>query len=197
MKRGFLVALGGLVLATCGESSDNTMNVDNLVVDNLVVNDVSVTIPNYAEEEDGVYSYIAAISEEDKQKGKAAGSVVRFAFRGVQDGNYVLSLVDDAGETVSDSECGKPCRIIKSRFGDSIVRREYTPDSMIGAAFQDALNGHLKVKPVRVPQQKKQREDTSVETTSQVPAEAIGEGTDAGTDEGYGDEVPVNDVTTE
>jgi hypothetical protein len=194
MKRATVVAVGTFILAACGESNGNLMNVDNLAVDNLVVNDVASVMPNYTEEEDGVYSYVAAVSEEDKKQGKAAGNVLRFAFRGIQDGNYVLSLVDDDGNPLSDSECSKPCRIIKTHVGDSVVRREYTPDSMIGAAFEDALNGRLKVKPERNSRALSNSQfDTLPEPSPAVSAAP----TEVGSDEGYGDEITVNDVTAD
>jgi hypothetical protein len=154
MKRVALASICILILGACNksEASDNLMNVDDLTVDNLIVNDTSATDtaipgPNYAEEENGTYSYIAAVSEEDQKRGRAAGNVLRYVFRGVSRGVYRISLVDDYGRPISDSECTKPCAVIKTYGGGTVVRRGFTPESLIGAAFQDALNGYMKVTP--------------------------------------------------
>jgi hypothetical protein len=155
MKRVALASICILILSACNknaEASDNLMNVDDLTVDNLIVNDTSATDtaipgPNYAEEENGTYSYIAAVSEEEQKRGRAAGNVLRYVFRGVSRGVYRISLVDDYGRPISDSECTKPCAVIKTSGGGTVVRRGFTPESLIGAAFQDALNGYMKVTP--------------------------------------------------
>jgi hypothetical protein len=56
-----------------------------------------------------------------------------------------LSMVDEYGRTISDSDCSNPCRVVKTFNGYSVERRQFTPASVIGAAFEDALNGRLKV----------------------------------------------------
>jgi hypothetical protein len=125
--------------------------------------------PNYVEEEDGIYSYIAAVSEEDKKRGKAAGDVLLFVFRGVSNGKYLISQVDDSGNTITDSECGKPCRVIKTYYGQTVVRREFTPESVIGSAFEDALNGRMKVKRAAAPPPPQPTATTVAPQTSDRP----------------------------
>ena len=177
MKPTVVILASYLLLAGCGTADDqsNMMNIDEPGTSmNETERDAlreALTDPNYAEEEDGIYSYISAVSEEDKKQGKAAGNVIRFAFRGIKDGRYVVSLVDDDGKTLTDSECSKPCRVIKTQLGDEVVRQEYTPESMIGAAFQDALSGKLKVTPERQLGARRLRAETAPDETRGVPLE--------------------------
>ena len=127
------------------------MNVD----ENLVTTDIhdadglpisaNADSHNYNMKEGLIYSYIGAVSEEDAKKGKAVGDVSTFAFRGVIDGLYRISSVDDEGRTVLYYECPKPCVIMKRHLGGEVTRLPYSPDSVIGAAFEDALNGRLEV----------------------------------------------------
>jgi hypothetical protein len=188
-----VIVASALFLMGCSDGTDNLMNVDDLAVGESP-SGTNASSPNYSEEEDGIYSYIAAVSEEDQKQGKAAGSVLRFAYRGVQDGKHVLSLVDDSGDVVSTSECSKPCRIIKTTIAGSVMRQEYTPESLIGAAFQDALNGNLKVKPERTAQSA--RPPQPPEETSSVQAPASDE-TASAEGVGYSDEVEANEVAAE
>lgn len=101
----------------------------------------------YLDEEDGVYSYVAAVSEEERKQGRVAGDIIRYGFRGVSDGAYRLVSVDEYGRPLSTFECEKPCRVIKHWSGGSLRRMPYDATSVIGAAFTDALNGRLKVLP--------------------------------------------------
>lgn len=97
--------------------------------------------PNYDEEEDGTYFYVAAVSEEEEKEGKAVGSVVAYNYVGKNDKDqHVLLLVDNAGRTIRTSSCSEPCKIIRHNDGE---RTPYSPMSIIGSAFEDAINGKL------------------------------------------------------
>lgn len=96
---------------------------------------------NYTEVEDKTYFYVGAVSEEDKNKGRAVGDVFSFRYFGTnKEGQHILALVTESGQVISKSRCGDPCSIIKSDNGERIP---YDTSSIIGSAFQDALNGHL------------------------------------------------------
>ncbi|AKM06123.1 hypothetical protein [Pelagerythrobacter marensis] len=106
---------------------------------------------HYYDERDGVfYSYIAAVSEEDRKTGKVAGDVVTFAYLGENDGKHVLARVMPNGTITGRSSCRSPCRVITYEDGTQVG---YNESSIIGAAFADALNGELEiaslVKPTR------------------------------------------------
>lgn len=102
----------------------------------------TVQPPRFEEEENRTYYYVGAVSEEDQKRGVAVGKVVAYRYLGRDDdGDHVLVLVGDNGATLRKSSCSEPCRIIKSggqRIG-------FSSDSIIGAAFEDAIAGHLKV----------------------------------------------------
>ena len=74
-----------------------------------------------------------------------AGDVLVFAYRGVVNGLYRIASLNDEGGTDWYYECEKPCIVIKRHIGSKVERLAYTPTSVIGAAFEDALNGRLEV----------------------------------------------------
>lgn len=106
---------------------------------------------NYADEEGGIYSYIAAISEEDRKRGMAAGSVSNFRYLGRNsNGEHIVASVTSFGETRYFSRCPDRCVIIRHSDGDQSA---YNPGSIIGAVFEDAIRGQLKKwTPPRPPQ---------------------------------------------
>lgn len=87
------------------------------------------------------YHCISDVSEEDKKQGKALGSVSTYRFLGVQNGKYVLANVDSKGNILLRNSCTKPCVIITDGNGEKLP---FSPDSVIGAAFEDALAGRMK-----------------------------------------------------
>ena len=102
----------------------------------------AVPAPNFVQEENGTYFYVTAVSEEDHKKGKAVGDVVGFRYIGKNNkAQHVLVSVSDSGQVISKSYCSEPCAIIKHSDG---TRVPYDPNSIIGAAFQDAMNGLMK-----------------------------------------------------
>lgn len=101
-------------------------------------------VPHFDDQEGETYFYASAVSEEDKTKGKAVGSVVNFRYLGESGGVHKLASVDDAGQTILRYECSTPCKIIKLAFHGKTERIPYNTQSVIGAAFEDALNGSLR-----------------------------------------------------
>lgn len=96
---------------------------------------------HYYDERDGVlYSYIAAVSDEDRKTGKAAGDVITFAYLGEEEGRHTLVQVRPDGSIASRATCKKPCRVITRADGSQVG---YNEGSIIGAAFADALSGKL------------------------------------------------------
>ena len=147
-----------VLLAGCSDGSanlpENTFNVDEtLTTENVVANDVtavdstpaSTTRPShhYNFREGDLYGYIAAISEEERKQGKAAGDVVMFRYKGYWDSVDHLEYVAANGRVISYDECGRPCVAIKSTYNNRVERIAFNPTSLVGAAFQDAANGYL------------------------------------------------------
>lgn len=112
-------------------------------VDDLASPAAPTPVANYDEREGDTYFYTTAVSEDDKKKGKALGSVLPFRFRGEKQGVFHLDSPDDDGRPLLRYECANPCRIIKEWAGDKVRRVPYDPSSVIGAAYQDALSGRL------------------------------------------------------
>ena len=147
---GHLILFGALLSACSHKSSlNNTTNVDeNLVTTdmNSASTDVPTALPspNYADKDGRIYEYISAVSDEDAKKGKAVGDVILYAFRGVSNGSYRLSSVDNDGHAVRDFECTNPCGVIKVYWEGQLVDRiPYSSRTVIGSAFEDAFNGFL------------------------------------------------------
>lgn len=153
--RCYYVAFAIFALAACSDgpkSSDTIMNVD----ENMMTTDAETSpteqpkeTHNYDDKEGTLYSYIGAVSEEDQKKGQVTGAVVTYAYRGMNNGLYRLDSIDGDGRTRSYAECAKPCVIIKAHFGSVTERMAYNPKSIIGSAFEDALNGRLEVTPLK------------------------------------------------
>ncbi|MBB5687478.1 hypothetical protein [Sphingobium boeckii] len=100
---------------------------------------------NYIEREKYTYFYATAISEEDRKQGKVVGKILAFQYLGLRNGTHNLASLDDQGRRLYTSECSVPCRVIKNNAGGRIDRTPYEPDSVIGSAFEDAINGRLEV----------------------------------------------------
>jgi hypothetical protein len=98
---------------------------------------------NYDERRGWNYYYVAAISDEDRAKGRAAGEVLVYQYLGLNDdGHHVLASMRTNGTVSHTASCSSPCRIIDFSYGGNSA---YTPQSIIGAAFQDAMRGKLRV----------------------------------------------------
>ncbi|MDE2437312.1 MAG: hypothetical protein KGM49_13735 [Sphingomonadales bacterium] len=137
MRSAFSPLLLLLILTSCDGSDQSTQDI---TATDTPGPQESPT-PKYSEREGNKYFYKSAISEDDKSAGKAAGEVVVFQYRGVVDGVYTLA---SNGFTF---RCKNPCNIIKGSgpYGQE-SNMEFSPDSVIGSAFEDAFNGFMEPK---------------------------------------------------
>ena len=132
-----LVCFFAIALAGCGASpSSEGPHPSEL---QSASDEVATPSPNYTEVKKGVYYYTTGISENDQKDGRAAGGVVGFRYKGKNaDGDFVVKMIDGGLATCSD-----PCKIIHLDDGEAIA---FNPNSVIGGAFEDAINGFLKQK---------------------------------------------------
>lgn len=167
-----LVAIGGCSspAPTVSQTNLSTNFADRPgLSENLVEPRRPSTPPNFAESENWTYHYVTAVSDEDREKGRALGDIVSYQYRGMRNGRHVLASVDDDGAVLGESECSDPCRIITSRHGRRTRRLPYDNGSVIGSAFEDAMNGHLQVRGAR-------RDDPRLQSASAtIPAIFVGE----------------------
>ena len=137
--------IGGiLILSGCNQADSNDFAAPPEDLPVIEADDTSTKVvpPNFDEEEDGTYFYIAAIPEEDQKKGRAAGDVLAFRYLGKnQKDEIVLATVDQQSKKILyKNYCKNPCRIIRSDVGAPVG---YNSQSVIGAAFEDAIAGRL------------------------------------------------------
>lgn len=148
MRQHFaIVAACATMLASCGKSENTSASTDSATDTEISASDTPATTPtqNFVEEEEGTYYYVTAVSEDEQKTGKAVGDVLGFRYFGKNDkGQHVLASVAESGRIIAKASCSEPCAIIK--YGDS-ERVAYNPNSVIGSAFQDAMNGLLRVAP--------------------------------------------------
>lgn len=129
------------LLAGCQQSDVGTDEEENLSAPAAPIVPVEKPLPNYAEMENGVYYYIVAVSDEDRKKGVAAGEVIGYRYLGLNDKQqHTLQSISRNGSLSMKAYCADPCAIIKYENGERI---SFSPSSVIGGAFQDAINGHL------------------------------------------------------
>lgn len=133
--------------------------------------------PSYREKEGDRYFYVTEVSEEDKNKGKAAGDVVEYRYLGEQGGLLTLEEVTENGTTLGRLECQRACRIMKFTGDGQVSRIPYGNDSIASAAMRDAINGFLK--PVR--------EKAGPVIVKHIPAAFIGRWNPEPSDCGTGD----------
>src|SRR3954447_2924202 len=106
------------VAACTSNDGSNVMNVDeNLTTTDLNDSDNTAQAPTPEPQptplfnfKDGdKYGYVAAVSEVDQKKGKAAGDVVLFVYRGIEAGKYKIDQVSASGTVLENDECAHPC----------------------------------------------------------------------------------------
>lgn len=95
--------------------------------------------PNYSDKEGNTYFYVAAVSEDERKRGQASGTVNQYQYGGKDASG--AHIVFAPGMTYT---CGVPCKIIKASNGGRLA---YNEGSIIGAVFQDAMRGFLKPLP--------------------------------------------------
>lgn len=155
-----LAALSALAVGCGNSAEDSEYERDNLIPPPLAPPPASAASPangedsapivatearrshNYSERNGIIYSYVAALSEEDRRLGRAAGNVISFAYLGKAGGRHSLAQVLPNGNIINRSYCNEPCRVINYDGGQQVGFNE---QSIIGAAFADAIAGHLAV----------------------------------------------------
>jgi hypothetical protein len=166
MRRRFAACSAAILLSACSNSgSALTGNLgNNIVAESLSAGDsvtdnslATVTAPGpaparpqhrYDFKDGDFYGYLGAISEDDQKRGVATPSVVRFRYTGFWNGAHHLQLISDSGSVLENEECAVPCVVIKETDSSGQLRRiGYSSESIIGGAFEDALNGRLKRSP--------------------------------------------------
>jgi hypothetical protein len=102
---------------------------------------VTAPVPehNYDEKDGANYYYVAALTEEERKRGKSSGYVFTVQYDGMNNDEGHIVFIDGWRSTCSD-----PCKIIK--FSDGNLSR-YDEISVISMVFQDAMRGFLKAKP--------------------------------------------------
>lgn len=103
---------------------------------------VAAAAHNYQTRDGNLYCYQTAISQDALNAGQAASDVLCFRYLGEHDSVYRFSPEQTPGVIVS---CATPCETIKFTVAGEIVKRvTFEPNSVIGGAFEDAMNGQLK-----------------------------------------------------
>src|SRR3546814_19462616 len=77
--------------------------------------DASPSVPdhNYDEKRGWTYYYVAAVSDEDRKKGRAAGSVVAYQYLGKnEEGQHVLASMNTNGTVSHRASCASPFRTL-------------------------------------------------------------------------------------
>lgn len=102
---------------------------------------------NYAMEEDGEYGYESALSQDDKNAGRAVKPVIMVRYLGQKRGTYSVQM--QGGQTVQRLSCKSPCDFIKINYiyaGQTMKTETVrtTGDSVMDAVFSDAMNDQLK-----------------------------------------------------
>lgn len=156
MKLGFALctALAAGALTACGDRANSEAEnptpyaATNTAPEPVIQSQPDTTPPpvpdhNYDERRGSNYYYVAAVSEEDERKGRAVGDVVVYQYLGKNSaGQHVLASMNSRGLVNYEASCSVPCRIIDTSDGQSIA---FSPRSIIGAAFEDAFRGKLRV----------------------------------------------------
>lgn len=173
------IVAGALCLTVFGCSDNEAAAPNPLDVNVEIPETVQTSSPRYDEREGDIYFYVADVSEEDRKAGRATGDVMGFKYLGTRDGVHLLQQLDSDGRATGVSECGRPCKVIKSTWIDGdITRTGFNANSVIGAAFEDAFNGHLTratgyVGSAKTPPTSSAREPTGNAIT--IPAAFLGE----------------------
>lgn len=169
MNRITAVCIAALLISSCGES-DPEPDYPNYPSVPPPLAEPSPAIPppipvrshNYDEKQGDTYFYIAAVSEDDRRRGRAVGDVHAYQYLGRnQDGEHVLAGLNNYGGVDFRARCKPNCKIIDTSYGAKIA---YSPQSIIGSAFEDAISGEL-----TIPEWAHQEARSTSETTAAKP----------------------------
>lgn len=100
----------------------------------------------YTVKDGSEYGYEQAISEADRQQGKAAASLMMFSYLGRKGDTYQVMLKVDEVRTIA--ECTKPCEFAKiyTFVGNQFANKEMlklAPTAIVTTVFADAINNQL------------------------------------------------------
>lgn len=100
----------------------------------------------YSLQDGSEYGYEAALSDEQRQQGRAASEIKMFSYLGRKGDTYQVMLKADEFRSVA--ECTKPCDFAKvyTFAGDKFIAKEVmriTPTVIVSAVFEDAMKGRL------------------------------------------------------
>jgi hypothetical protein len=116
---------------------------------------------NWTVHQDGAYGYPAAFASE--RNAVAAARVIMFRYLGRVDSEYEIGSEDALGTIAA---CANPCtRVRYIQEGETVQRVALDPQSPIGLAFKDAVNGQLEVSQLQAPKM----EQLTVSAPSAVP----------------------------
>ena len=167
-----------LVVSACdGDTSANQQINEYIPANALAAEPPKLPLkppPRYDEKEGDTYFYIGDVSEEEQKQGKALGSVVGFRYIGLANDTHKLQMISDTGVPIVTYECPTTCKIIKRRSSAGVERLPYDPDSIIGAAFSDALAGNLQIAK-GASSNRKTAEERPSSPLAVVPAAFLGE----------------------
>jgi len=130
------------LLAACSPKVPDTAN------DSVSSEEPSATpvVPphNYLSEEGGAYTYTMALTDDQKKSGQAAENVLLLKYKGLIGGEYTFT--DENG--AEGFYCEDPCEVVKQTYyGNVVGRMTFNPQSVAGAAIEDAMNGYLVASP--------------------------------------------------
>src|SRR3546814_18869534 len=106
--------------------------------------DASPSVPdhNYDEKRGWTYYYVAAVSDEDRKKGRAAGSVVAYKYLGKnEEGQHVLASMNTNGTVSHRAYCASTFRIIDMSYGGKLA--SFTHSSAQPSRHKDGEHPHL------------------------------------------------------
>lgn len=135
-----------LLASACTDQKRNAVNTVADPTDVATPEDAetpSAPSPQYRDSEGDRYLYVAEVSEDDRKKGKAAGSVIEYRFLGEKNGVLTLEEVAEDGAALGRLECRRDCQIMKFTSGGQVSRLPYGNSSIASAAMADAINGFL------------------------------------------------------
>ena len=149
----FLICASVLAISGCKPHVDpnDITSVAEQAADDAIAQDQSAaaaqmgpTDHNYTDKDGLVYEYVAAISNKEEDDGDTSGDVVSIRYLGQKDGLFSIAVDEEPDVRIT---CTDPCVIMKSMTSDGTVvsRDVFTPDSVSGAAFEDAFDGKLEV----------------------------------------------------
>lgn len=151
MRNFVIFTAAVLSLAGCGSDTKQSANADTAAgVKPEVIAEAPPVAPKpthyYAMQDGQKYGYERAISQEERNQGRAASELVMVSYAGEHDGKHQLFISEKFGKAVF--ECDTDCKYIKSMVfvQNEHIKTDYLKagaDSVAGAAMVDAINGQL------------------------------------------------------